>query len=90
MFTVVQVPTFTYAPTINAKKGKALKVAPTIAGYPAPTFSILTGSLPPGLSLNASTAAITGTPTTVGTYPFTVRGSNSAGHTDRSTTIVVK
>jgi len=90
VFTVVQVPTFTYAPTINAKKGKALKVAPTIAGYPAPTFSILTGSLPPGLSLNASTAAITGTPTTTGTYPFTVRGSNSAGNTDRSTTIVVK
>jgi Ca2+-binding RTX toxin-like protein len=90
VFTVVQVPTFMYAPTINAKKGKALKVAPTIAGYPAPTFSILTGSLPPGLSLNASTAAITGTPTTVGTYPFTVRGSNSTGNTDRSATIVVK
>jgi hypothetical protein len=90
VFTVVQVPTFTYAATINAKKGKGLKVAPTIAGYPAPTFSILTGSLPPGLSLNASTAAITGTPTTVGTYPFTVRGSNSTGNTDRSATIVVK
>lgn len=90
VFTVVQVPTFTYAPTINAKKGKALKVAPKIAGYPAPTFSILTGSLPPGLSLNASTAAITGKPTTAGSYAFTVRGSNSAGNTDRSTTIVVK
>lgn len=90
VFTVVQVPTFMYAPTINAKKGKALKVAPTIAGYPAPTFSILTGSLPPGLSLNVSTAAITGTPTTIGAYPFTVRGSNSVGNTDRSATIVVK
>jgi hypothetical protein len=90
ILTVLQVATFTYLATINAKKGKALKVAPTIAGYPAPTFSILTGSLPPGLSLNASTAAITGTPATIGTYPFTVRGSNSAGNTDRSTTIVVK
>jgi hypothetical protein len=90
VFTVVQVPTFTYAPTINAKKGKALKVSPTIAGYPAPTFSILTGSLPPGLSLNRTTAAITGTPTTLGTYPFTVRGSNSVRNTDRSVTIVVK
>ena len=90
VFTVVQAPTFTYSPTINAKKGKALKVSPAIAGYPAPTFSILTGSLPPGMSLNASTAAITGTPTTIGTYPFTIRGSNSVGNTDRSTTIVVK
>ena len=88
--TVVQAPTFTYPVAINATKGKALKVAPKIAGYPAPTFSVLTGSLPPGLSLNASTAAITGTPTTTGSYPFTVRGSNSAGNTDRSTTIVVK
>jgi len=90
VFTVVQAPTFTYAATINVKKGKALNVAPKTAGYPAPTFSILTGSLPPGLSLNASTAAITGTPTTIGTYPFTIRGSNSAGNTDRSATIVVK
>jgi len=90
VFTVVQAPAFTYAATINTKKGKALNVAPKIAGYPAPTFSILTGSLPTGMSLNASKAAITGTPTAVGTYPFTVRGSNSAGNTDRSTTIVVK
>jgi BspA type Leucine rich repeat region (6 copies)/Putative Ig domain len=90
VFTVVQAPTFTYAATINAKKGKALNVAPKIAGYPAPTFSILTGSLPPGMSLNASTAAITGTPTAIGTYPFTVRGSNIAGNIDRSASIVVK
>jgi len=90
VFTVVQVPTFTYAAKINVKIRKSFKVAPKIAGYPAPTFSILSGSLPPGLSLNASTAAITGTPTTAGSYLFTVRGSNSAGNTDRSTTIVVK
>ena len=90
VFTVVQVPTFSYAAKINAPRGKALKVAPKIAGYSAPTFSILSGSLPPGLSLNASTAAITGKPTTAGSYLFTVRGSNSAGNTDRNTTIVVK
>jgi probable HAF family extracellular repeat protein len=90
VFTVVQIPTFTYAAKINVQRGKALNLAPKIAGYPAPTFSILTGSLPPGLSLNRSTAAITGKPTTVGTYPFRVRGSNSAGNTDRSVTIVVK
>ena len=90
VFTVVQVPTFTYAAKVNAQRGKALKVAPKIAGYPAPSFSIVSGSLPPGLSLNASTAAITGKPTIAGSYAFTVRGSNSAGNTDRSTTIVVK
>jgi hypothetical protein len=85
----LRVPTFSYAATINAKNGKAFNVAPIIAGYPAPTFSIITGSLPPGLSLNRTTAAITGTPTTLGTYPFTVRGSNLAGDLDRSIRIVV-
>ena len=40
--------------------------------------------------LHDEEGAITGTPTTTGTYPFTVRGSNSAGNTDRITTIVVK
>jgi hypothetical protein len=90
VFTVVQVPTFSYAATINAKRNSSVNVRPKVAGSPAPSFSVVSGSLPPGLSLNASTAAITGTPTTTGTYPFTVRGSNSAGNTDRSTTIVVK
>ena len=90
VFTVVQIPTYTYAAKINAQRGKSFKVAPTIASYPAPTFSIISGSLPPGLYLNASTATITGRPTTAGSYAFTVRGSNSAGNTDRSVTIVVK
>ena len=35
------------------------------------TFSISSGSLPPGLGpVNASTGAITGTPTALGTYPY--------------------
>jgi len=36
-----------------------------------------TGTLPPGLSLNSS-GQITGTPTTAGTYPFTVQVTDSA------------
>jgi subtilisin family serine protease len=90
VFTVVQAPTFSYAPRINAQRNKNVNVRPKVAGSPAPSFSVVSGSLPPGLGLNASTAAITGTPTTAGSYAFTVRGSNSAGNTDRRTTIVVK
>jgi len=90
VFTVVQVPTFSYAATIKAKRNSNVNVGPKVAGFPAPSFSVVSGSLPPGLSLTASTAVITGKPTTAGTYPFTVRGSNSAGNTDQSTTIVVK
>ena len=90
VFTVVQTPSFTYAAKINAKRNANVNIRPKVAGFPAPTFSVVSGTLPPGLSLNASTAAITGKPTAVGTYTFTVRGSNSAGNKDRTTTIVVK
>jgi hypothetical protein len=41
-------------------------------GFTPYTFSLASGSLPAGLSLNAATGAITGTPTTLATYDFTV------------------
>ncbi|MDD5197399.1 MAG: putative Ig domain-containing protein, partial [Candidatus Gracilibacteria bacterium] len=37
------------------------------------------GSLPPGLALNTSTGAITGTPTTAGTYNITVTATDNDG-----------
>ncbi len=47
-------------------------------GTPSYTFSISIGSLPPGLTLNTSTGAITGTPTTGGTYDYTAKVVDSA------------
>jgi len=43
------------------------------------TFSISAGSLPPGLSLAAATGIVTGTPTTAGTYAFTVLVTDAGG-----------
>ena len=43
------------------------------------TFSIAGGSLPPGLTLNPTTGALTGTPTQVGTYSFTVKVVDKCG-----------
>jgi len=43
------------------------------------TWAISSGSLPPGLSLNPSTGVVSGTPTTVGLYTFTVKVTDSFG-----------
>jgi hypothetical protein len=42
------------------------------------SWAIGSGSLPPGLSLNSSSGAITGTPTVAGAYTFTVRVYDSS------------
>ncbi len=47
-------------------------------GTGAYTWSIASGSLPPGLTLNASQGVISGTPTTLGNYPFTVQVTDAA------------
>ncbi|MCL2092294.1 MAG: putative Ig domain-containing protein [Micrococcales bacterium] len=58
-------------------------------GFPAPTFEITEGDLPPGLELDPSTGAITGTPTAVGEYVFTVTASNVVGSDSVELTIEV-
>ena len=55
-------------------------------GVPPYTFSIVSGSLPPGLTLNPSTGAITGTPTTYGTFNFTAKVVDSTGSAAGTTT----
>jgi hypothetical protein len=39
------------------------------------TYVVATGALPPGLTLNAATGAITGTPTTPGLFSFTIQAT---------------
>ncbi|MBN1893766.1 putative Ig domain-containing protein, partial [bacterium] len=45
------------------------------------TWSISAGSLPPGLSISASTGTISGTPTTAGTFEFTVQVTDAGDPT---------
>jgi len=46
------------------------------------TWSVSAGALPDGLSLNAGTGAISGQPTTPGTFGFTAKVTDAAGATD--------
>lgn len=48
-----------------------------LGGRPPAQWSIATGALPPGLSLNPLTGIIAGRPTTVGTFTFTARVTDS-------------
>ncbi len=45
------------------------------------TWSITSGTLPPGLSLTPSTGMISGTPTTTGSYPITVQVTDADSNT---------
>jgi Putative Ig domain len=59
-------------------------------GVPPYLWSVALGPLPPGLSLTASPGRITGTPTTAGTFAFTLRVTDSAAHqATRTFTIAV-
>ncbi len=51
------------------------------------TWSIESGSLPAGLSLEASTGIISGIPTTVGTASFTVKATNASGSDTKALSI---
>lgn len=56
-----------YSQTISASGG--------VAPY---TFSVIAGTLPAGLALNATTGAITGTPTTAGSFNFTIQATDAS------------
>jgi len=47
-------------------------------GLPAPTFTLISGNLPPGLTLTSG-GVLSGMPTTVGTYTGTITASNGVG-----------
>lgn len=59
-------------------------------GVKAPLdWSIVSGSLPPGLSLQSTTGVVAGTPSSTGSYTFTVMVTDSTAQKDRKTFTIV-
>jgi hypothetical protein len=65
----------------NGTKDTSYSQTLSVSGGLAPFTWSVSGSLPPGLSFNASTVVISGKPTTSGTFSFTVKVIDSLGNT---------
>ena len=74
------VPTITSsAPPASVPVSTAYSFQVTASGTAPITFSITAGTLPTGLTLDPATGIISGTPTTLGSYSYTVTATNTAG-----------
>jgi hypothetical protein len=78
----------TLTTTVGANYAYSLTAAQGNSPY---TWSIIAGKLPPGISLNSQTGALTGTAMVAGTYTFTVQASDATSATAQvQITLVVK
>lgn len=68
------------SPPDGIKGSPYTHIFPAFGGVAPYTFSLI-GSLPPGLSLNALSGGVSGTPTTLGTYVFSIKVTDSASAT---------
>jgi FtsP/CotA-like multicopper oxidase with cupredoxin domain len=78
--TIVTAPVITTTSVPNGEVAVAYSQPVTATGGATPyAWSVSVGSLPPGLSQSPTTGTISGTPTTAGAYPFTVRVTDALG-----------
>ena len=81
-------PIITTADLPDGTEGSSYSAALSAIGSTPITWSILSGSLPDGLSFDSS-GTISGTPSAPGAYTFTVQASNSAGTGSKLFSIIV-
>jgi hypothetical protein len=82
-------PVVTTASLAAATVGTAYSQTLTATGSATISWSVTAGSLPAGLSLNASTGVIGGTPSASGVSTFTVQALNSVGYNAKQLSITV-
>lgn len=76
------------SPLTAASVGVAYS-ATFVSSGDAVMWSVASGSLPPGLSLNATTGVYAGTPTATGNFSFTVAATNNFGTANRAYSQVI-
>lgn len=76
--TVQTSPEITSSAPAEGQVGADYEHTITATGEPVPGYTIVEGSLPPGLTLDSTTGIISGQPTEAGTYPVTVSAGNGA------------
>ena len=78
---VYQLPVWSDVVLAEMLVGAAFNDGVSASGLPAPTYSVMARALPTGLSLNASTGAISGTPSAPGGgLDVTLKASNTLGY----------
>ena len=71
--------------TVNSSARVGIAYSDGVSASETASYSVFSGALPGGLSLNTSSGAITGTPTTPGTFTFVIRATNVTGSTNTGT-----
>jgi streptogramin lyase len=87
---VSEAPVITSADSTSAASGSPFSFTVTAAGYPAPSLK-KTGALPRGITWQASTGTLSGTPAagTAGLYSVTFTAKNSSGSVSQTFTLTV-
>lgn len=65
-------------------------VTATATGTAPITFSVLSGALPAGVTLNETTGVLSGTPTEAGSSTFTIEATNVYGTASQTSTVLIE